>query len=447
MNAALTLTNADIGAFDGAGAEAAVLDDICRFYSKFMKMSESQIIVFTLWTVHTHAISAADATPYMAISSAEKQSGKTVLMEAAELLVFEPWLTGRVTAACLVRKIDAKRPTLLLDESDAAFNGDKEYAEVLRGLLNTGYRRGGQASCCVGQGANMTFRDFSTFCPKAIAGIGMLPDTIADRSIPIRLKRKAPGELVERFRRRNVEPEARKLRDSIVAWVSENLGALQSARPVLPEELSGRQQDVCEPLLAIADRAGGEWPTKAREALVELCTGKAAEDDSLGVRLLADIKAVFTAEKVEAIPSAVLVKLLVEMEDRPWAEIAKGKPLTANKLAAILRKYEVEPRTVRVDAQKYEKETLKGYDRSRLLDLWNRYLPGSAYIALSLERSHSSQANIHAGPIHFSEASQEAGVAHAKSAESSPTMLVVTAVTASTRGPALERKIVREVEL
>ena len=172
--------------------------------------------------------------------------------------------------------------------------------------------------------------------------------------------------------------------------------------------------------------------------MVELCTGKAAEDDSLGVRLLADIKTVFIAEKVEVIPSALLVKLLVEMEDRPWAEIAKGKPLTTNKLAAILRKYEVEPRTVRVDAQKYEKETLKGYDWKWFADVWNRYLPGSPCLALPLETSHSSQTNIHEGRTHFSEASQESVVTHAKSAESSPRMPVVTAVTEGTPGQAPE---------
>jgi hypothetical protein len=237
------------------------------------------------------------------------------------------------------------------------------------------------------------------------------------------------------------------LRDSIAAWTSEKLDVLRSARPILPEELSDRQQDVCEPLLAIADLAGGEWPAKTRKALVELCTGNAAEDDSLGVRLLADIKAAFIAEKVQAIPSAVLVKLLVEMEDRPWVEIAKGKPLTTNKLAAILRRYEVEPRTVRVDAQKYEKATLKGYDWNWFLDVWNRYLPGSPPLCLLPETSQPSQSNIHAGPIQLSRASQEGGVTHEKSTESSLRMPVVTAVTDSTPGQALERKIVREVEL
>ena len=92
-----------------------------------------------------------------------------------------------------------RRPTLLLDESDAAFKGEKEYAEALRGLLNTGHRRGGKSTVCVGQGAELSYKDFSTYCAKAIAGIGKLPDTVADRSLPIRLERRAPGEQAERF--------------------------------------------------------------------------------------------------------------------------------------------------------------------------------------------------------------------------------------------------------
>src|SRR5204863_5407829 len=119
---------------------------------------------------------------------------KTRLLEVFELLVAKPWLTGRVTAACLIRKIDHVKPCLLLDESDAAFSGDQQYTEALRGILNTGFQSGGVASCCVGQGANITYKDFRTYCAKAIAGIGHLPDTVADRSIPIRLIRKKPGD-------------------------------------------------------------------------------------------------------------------------------------------------------------------------------------------------------------------------------------------------------------
>src|SRR5206468_3322463 len=102
----------------------------------------------------------------------------------------------------LVRKVHTVRPTLLLDESDAAFAGEREYTEALRGILNSGYKRNGTVSLCVRRGADWDFVDYSCFCAKAIAGLGELPDTIASRSIPIRLRRRAPGEATERFRAR-----------------------------------------------------------------------------------------------------------------------------------------------------------------------------------------------------------------------------------------------------
>ena len=119
---------------------------------------------------HTHALEASRVTPYLSISSAEPGSGKTLLLEVLAMLVPRPWLTGRTTAAVLPRKVEKVCPTLLLDESDTAFRGDKDYAAALHGILNTGYKRSGSSTLCVGQGANIDFRDFSTFCPKAFAG-------------------------------------------------------------------------------------------------------------------------------------------------------------------------------------------------------------------------------------------------------------------------------------
>ena len=184
---------------------AEILGCVSDFIRRYVHLSDAQARIAAVWTAHTHAGGAATTTPYLAINSAVKQSGKTRLLEVFELLVAKPWLTGRVTAACLIRKVDQVRPTLLLDESDTAFNGEKEYGEALRGIMNTGFYVGGVASACVGQGANISFKDFHTYCPKAIAGIGTLPDTVADRSIPIRLQRKKPGETVARFRRRHAK--------------------------------------------------------------------------------------------------------------------------------------------------------------------------------------------------------------------------------------------------
>ncbi len=352
---------------------APILDDLFALIRRFVSLSLSQARVIALWIAHTHAIDAADATPYLAITSAEKQCGKTRLLEMTDLLVANPWLTGKVSAAVLIRKIDSEQPTLLLDESDAAFAGEREYAEALRGVLNTGHRRGGKASCCVGQGTAITFKDFSTFSPKAIAGIGNLPDTIADRSIPIRLKRAARCEHVERFRRREVEAEALGLRGRLEAWSAITVENLRTARPVLPDALTDRQQDGAEPLLAIADLAGGEWPETSRLTLIELCGEAQADDQSIGVRLLADIRGIFQDRDVDRIPSVELATALAEIETSPWGEWGKaGKPLSTAKLARLLGRFAIVPHSVRVGDR-----TPKGYTLGDFQDAFERYLPST----------------------------------------------------------------------
>jgi Protein of unknown function (DUF3631)/Domain of unknown function (DUF3854) len=349
-----------------------ILDKVYAFLRRFVALSQSQARVIALWAVHTHALPAADATPYLAITSPEKQSGKTRSLEILELIVAEPWLTGRATPAVLYRKIAEKEPSLLLDESDAAFGGDRDYAEALRAILNTGHRRGGKASCCVRQGGSFTSQDFSTFCPKAIAGIGNLPDTVADRAIPIRLKRAARGERIERFRERTVKPDADRLRDAISSWAKSITQQLRDARPILPEELTDRQQDGAEPLLAIADAAGMDWPEAARQAFIELCTDAQSSDGSTGWQLLLDIRNVFESSGVDRLSSEELAGALVDIETSPWAEFAHGKRLTKMQLAKLLKPYGIAPECMRIGDK-----TLRGYQVQQFQDAFRRYLRDS----------------------------------------------------------------------
>jgi len=381
----------------------AVLDRVCAYIRRFMSLSESQARVAALWIAHSYAFFAALATPYLAITSAEKQSGKTRLLEVFETLVLNPWFTGRATAAVLTRKIDAEHPTLLLDESDAAFAGDREYSEALRGILNTGHRKGGKSSCCAGSNANFAVHNFSTFCPKAIAGIGKLPDTVADRSIPIRLKRAAPGEILERFRLRDIEAEATSLRDHLEAWCESIADKLPNARPELPDALTDRQQDGAEPLLAIADAAGGQWAETARLALVELCAEAQALDDSIGKQLLSDIWDIFESRAVDRLTSAELVAALTEIETSPWSEWSHGKPLTATRLARLLRRYDIAPRSIRTGDK-----TPKGYMREDFRDDFLRYLRISA--TGKPQSATTQQVNTDAGSGGFSSRNTEAAV-------------------------------------
>jgi uncharacterized protein DUF3631 len=312
-----------------------------------------------------------------------------------------------VSAAVLVRKVDAERPTLLLDEADAAFNGEKEYGEALRGILNTGYSRNGKASLCVGQGAQISFKDFSTFCAKAIAGIGNLPDTVADRSIPIRLKRAAPGEVVARYRRREVAREVMPLCQQIANWCSEFRDSLADTRPELPSDLSDRQQDVIEPLIAIADAAGGDWPEKSRSALVRIFR-TAPEESSNRVRLLADIRTILDGNdgnaRREYMDSAELAESLARIETSPWGEWSKGKPITAARLARLLKPFGVSPGQKRIADANH-----RDYQRSDFEDAWLRYLPRPG-----LQSATTLQANTGADFSDFSGRYAEKDVAAAK---------------------------------
>jgi hypothetical protein len=362
---------------DPAELGAELLQDIIDFLLRFVFMTAAQAIVLALWTVHTYCIAAADSTPYMDVNSPEPVSGKTRCLEVAEVLVAKPWFTGRVTAACLTRKIDAQKPTLLLDESDAAFASGEEYAEALRGVLNTGHRRGGKTSCCVGKGANIGFADFETFSPKMIAGLKSLPDTVRSRAIPIRLQRKPRNVKVEKFRQKKVKPDADKLRARIAAWSKAQIKKLRDIEPEPPEELSDRQADGAEPLLCIAEFVGHGWPEKARQALVELCTSADAEDLSPGVRLLTDIADIFIAENADRISSATLVEELVGIDTSQWAEWGKShKPITQHALAKLLKKFnsyngkKIDPRTIRI-----ADTTPRGYYRKDFVDAWKRYTP------------------------------------------------------------------------
>lgn len=360
---------------------ASILDDVRAVVVRYVVLTPAQADAIALWTAHTHALHLADATPYLAVASAEKRSGKTRLLEMLAELAARPWFTGRTTAAALIRKIDHETPTLLLDESDAAFKGDKEYAEALRGVLNSGHRRGGKATVCVGQGAKIEVRDFEVFGPKAIAGIGKLPDTVTDRAITIAMKRRAPGEAVARFRHKAVQAACAPVRDALAAWAARLPGECEE--PAIPAELDDRAADGWEPLLAIADLAGEGWPERARAAALALSAGGARDDDSIGVRLLSDIRAIFDAADVDRIPSAGLAAALAAIEDAPWGAWGKReKPMDARALARLLGRYTIKPNTVR-DAG----ETFKGYRREWFGDAFSRYLPGSERHTVTLESS------------------------------------------------------------
>ena len=287
------------------------------------------------------------------------------------------------------RKINQDAPTLLLDEVDTIFsaNGD-ENKEGLRALLNAGFVRGTMVPRCVGP--NYALTDFDVFCPKALAGIGKLPDTVADRCIPIVMARRKPGEVIDKFRRRDAEVSARPITVALEAWGKDEavISMLRAAHPEIPSALSDRAADICEPLLAIADLAGGEWPEMSRSALAELFAGSAVSDEDIGIRLLTAIREIFQAKHVDRISTKDLLDALIE-RDEPWAawweaDIMKGNTRgPAAKLARLLRPFGIIPETIRES----DDSTPKGYKLALYEDAFSRYLPPPP--ALTTQQRHN----------------------------------------------------------
>jgi hypothetical protein len=139
------------------------------------------------------------------------------------------------------------------------------------------------------------------------------------------------------------------------------------ARPDMPAGVEDRVADMWEPLLVVADIAGGDWPNRARRAALGLVAIAREIEPSLNIRLLADLRTVFGDE--EALATKTILTRLCELEDAPWNDL-KGKPINDSKLARRLKNYGIKSKNVRIGSN-----VLKGYERADLYDVWRRYLP------------------------------------------------------------------------
>jgi hypothetical protein len=275
-----------------------------------------------------------------------------------------------VSAAYLFRKVGDPEgaPTILFDEVDTVFGPKAREHEDVRGLLNAGHRKGAVAGRCIVRGKTVDTVEYPAYCAVAMAGLGDLPDTLLTRAVVVRMRRRAPNERVEPFRRRLEIAAGHALQRRLAAWgrrVTESAG--DDHWPEMPEGVEDRDADVWEALLAVADAAGGEWPARARAAAVAMVAESKESTPSLGVRLLSDLRTVF--EDQDAMHSGTVVSALLELPEAPWPEIADGKPLNARGLSARLRGYGIKSKPVRI-GDKVE----RGYTREGLADAWARYL-------------------------------------------------------------------------
>jgi putative DNA primase/helicase len=353
-----------------------LLDRTSRFFCRFVVVDEHILVALTLWVPFTYLLDIAEYSPRLAILSATRRCGKTLVIDVLKWLVCRALAASNISPASVFRVIELEHPALLIDEYDA-LPKRSERAEEIRGLLNSGHSRTSAfAIRIVKVGDELVPKKFSTWAAIAIAAIGRLPKTWMDRSIALWMKRKRSGQRVERLSQRNVaaRAEAETLTRMLVRWTQDNKAALQGADPALPKGLDDRAEDNWYGPIAIADKCGGTWPKRARAAARALSKSRKDSPD-VGEELLADIKSIFDAREVDRITSAELAAALGALELGHWHAWGRArKPITQAQLAHLLKDFQIFPGTIRPPGE----PTLKGYKFEDFKDAFASYIPDDA---------------------------------------------------------------------
>ena len=348
---------------------AAVLNDVADRYTLQLILPPGAADAFTLWSAHTHAIAAFLQTPRLNLYSIDPGCGKTTALDVIASLVPRPLRTESLTAPVLFRLVDQHQPTLLLDEVDTYLT----QAEELRGLLNAGHKRGACAYRCEGDGNAV--RSFKAFAPAALAGIGPLPGTLADRSIAILLLPAQPGQVSARLHESYLEIET-VLCSKLARWTQDNFPALKRCKPAMPATAFNRLADNWRPLFAIAEIAGGDWPQRALDAFSKLAAKPALDGKDLALTLLADLRHIFAQSRAPRLFSSFLINSLCALPNRPYSQPPALHPLPAKIteawLARRLSSFGIRSHTIRIGPDR-----ARGYHLAEFVPAFDRFLVAS----------------------------------------------------------------------
>jgi hypothetical protein len=203
---------------------AALLGELHAALCRYVVLPSPQAAdAVTLWVAATHAQPAWEHAPRLAVVSPLKRCGKSRLLDVVAETCHAPLITVNATIAAVVRSIGADPPTLLVDEADTLWGTRKQADanEDLRGLLNAGHQR--NRPMLRWDVTSRTAEQLDTFAMALLAAIGELPDTIMDRAVVVRMRRRAVGEHVDPYRTRRDAPPLHDLRERLATWARGHL--------------------------------------------------------------------------------------------------------------------------------------------------------------------------------------------------------------------------------
>jgi putative DNA primase/helicase len=372
---------------------ADLLNDIETTIKRHVILSDPAAAALAVWVLHTWTFELRDIVAYVAIESPEKRCGKTTLLSVLAAMARKPLIASNVTVGALFRAIDTCRPTLFIDEADTFLAGNG----IMRGIINSGNTwrtayvlrltkaktnqvgQGGHLSASEAgfpqtggtpvlrvppEGAETGLKKYSCWCPKVIAMIGQVPDTIADRSIVVPMSRKLTSETCAPL----AQLDTAEIQARCARFARDMAQFISQAGKIHGEGLNDRAADTFDPLYVIARLAGGGWEQKLHAAALALNAG--AYSHHAGTELLSDIVSIFILSGSEKLFSRVLTNTLREGGCGMRSLALKYASINEYRIAKILRAYGIRPSNIRIG-----KEVNKGYDISQFREAQARYVP------------------------------------------------------------------------
>ena len=345
---------------------AELLHLIATTYERFCVLPNHASKVLAVWVLQSYCYRWFDFAGVIAVWSPEPACGKGRVLDVTSVIASNPFRTSNTSAAVLYHQVSKGDITVLIDEVDSH---SEDKVSDISNILKSGFQSNGTAHRMADINGAQTVVEFSTFCPKMIAAITLdsLDKATRSRSISVRMNRKPRESRIEKFRRFD-ETEIRR---KCLRWVADNEATVKSVGFLNMDECAtDRQEDIWEPLVAIARVAGGDWESRIRDAARQLSgAATAASSDSVAHQLLEAVKGYFDSNHVTKVGTKQLIGALNEGGD--FTDCNRGRGLTPAFLAGKLGPYGVSTRTLRSGG-----DTFKGYDMGDFESAFASYLTG-----------------------------------------------------------------------
>ncbi len=347
------------------------LDLVENYFKRYVTYpSLHALTAHVLWVVHTYLMALWDITPRMGFFSPEPGSGKSRALEVSRRVAHNPMPTASITGASFMRMVHKGDYTIFIDELEGIYGSAaaRDANSTLTSVLNAGFESDAVAHRCEAKTNKPEI--FNIYAPVMMAGLkrAKLPDSLKSRMIAIDMKRRLPGKTEADFRKRHAESEARPIREALEKWCDEAEGKINLDDIVLPSDIRDRDADIWEPLFAIAQVAGGDWPERVTEAARWFVNTRVDDSaDSSGLRLLRDC--VVVLEHTHTCKPDWLRSQLFNMIDSPWSTWGKnGTGITTFMLKQWLKDYGIKPYAVKVGG-----DVVKGYHLKQFKEELARY--------------------------------------------------------------------------